>query len=62
MAGKWIKQIDKEKFYRSLEMFLRAETSLKNAAKMVGLSTPTLRKYYEMAIAGRPLPDNLFKE
>lgn len=62
MAGKWIKQIDKEKFYRSLEMFLRAETTLKNAAKMVGLSTPTLRKYYEMAIAGIPLPDNLFKE
>lgn len=62
MAGKWIKQIDKEKFYRSLEMFLRAETTLKNAAKMVGLSTPTLRKYYEMEIAGRPLPDNLFKE
>ena len=62
MAGGWVKQIDKDKFYGSLEMFLSGNISLCKAAEMVGLSVPTLRKYYEIVITGKKLPENLFKD
>lgn len=62
MAGGWVKQINKDKFYGSLEMFLRGDLSLNKASKMVGLSVPTLRKYYEIVITGKKLPENLFKD
>ena len=61
MAGGWVKQIDKDTFYGSLEMFLSGDLSLNKASKMVGLSVPTLRKYYEIVITGNKLPENLFK-
>ena len=61
MAGGWVKQIDKDKFYGSLEMFLRGDLSLNKASKMVGLSVSTLRKNYEIVITGNKLPKNLFK-
>ena len=61
MAGGWVKQINKDKFYGSLEMFLSGNISLCKAAEMVGLSVPTLRKYYEIVITGKKLPENLFK-
>ena len=38
MAGGWVKQINKDKFYGSLEMFLNGNISLCKAAKMVGLT------------------------
>ena len=61
MAGGWVKQINKDKFYGSLDMFLNGSISLCKAAEMVGLSVPTLRKYYEIVITGNKLPKNLFK-
>ena len=61
MAGGWVKQINKNQFYSSLEMFLNGNISLCKASEMVGLSVPTLRKYYEIVITGNKLPENLFK-
>ena len=60
MAGGWVKQIDKDKFYGSIEMFLNGNISLCKVAEIVGLSVPTLRKYYEIVITGNKLPENLF--
>ena len=55
-----VKSIDKKKFYEAYDMFINQYVSLEKCAKHVGISIPTLKKYFEYEILGNEFPDTLF--
>lgn len=57
-----VKKIDKQKFYEAYDMFLNCGMSLEKCAKHVGISVPTLKKYFEYEIFGKEFPDTLFEK
>ena len=62
-AKGWHKKIDYIKFCYVYEKWLcRQITSTQKCAEIVGLSRPTLVKYFNMVLLGEPLPENLFFE
>lgn len=60
--AKGVRTIDKDKFFKALYSFYNGEISLRKAAKYVGISIPTLTKYFNMVLLEEELPDNLFEK
>lgn len=59
----WHKKIDFIKFDYVYTMWLtRRISSIGKCAEIVGLSKPTLTKYFNMVLNGEALPENLFTE
>lgn len=61
MAG-GVHTVDKEKFFQAYEEWSKGGLSFAKAAKMAGMSVPTLQKYFLYIIEGRKFPDTLFTE
>lgn len=57
-----VKRMDKKKFIEAYNGFISGKMSLAKAAKIVGRSVPTIRKYFGMVITGEKLPEDLFIE
>ena len=57
-------KVDRDVFYKSIEMYIRGEIRQKQAQEMCGLSNPTWRKYVKMAVFNdpTPIPESFFKE
>ena len=54
--------IDKEKFYDGYEKVITGQMSMNKAKDYIGISWPTMRKYFNMVYRGEELPDTLFKK
>lgn len=55
-----VRKIDRDKFNEAFERWCKCEISMKKAAKIAGVSEPTIRKYFTYLVEGREFPDNLF--
>lgn len=55
-----VHKIDKEKFFYAYNQWAQCKMSLTKAAKYVGVSQPTISKYFWKLINGEEFPDNLF--
>nr|DAJ67538.1 MAG TPA: helix-turn-helix, Psq domain [Caudoviricetes sp.]DAV57151.1 MAG TPA: helix-turn-helix, Psq domain [Caudoviricetes sp.] len=58
--AKGVHKIDKEKFYYAYNQWAQCKMSMTKAAKYVGVSPPTISKYFWKLINGEEFPDNLF--
>lgn len=56
-----VRTISRAKFLEAYNRFLRG-ASLKEASKIVGISIPTLKKYFEIEFMGGKFPDNLWEK
>lgn len=55
-----VKTISRERFLEAYNGFLRGGMTLETAAKVAGVSKPTLKKYFEIEMTGGEFPDTLF--
>ncbi len=56
-----VRPISREKFLEAYNRFL-CGASLKESSKTVGVSVPTLKKYFEIEFRGGVFPDGLWGE
>lgn len=52
--------IDKQKFYEAYEKYITGQLNISDSAKLVGVSKPTLRKYFGILLTNGEFPDTLF--
>lgn len=55
-----VRKIDRDKFIEAFTRWCRCEISMEKAAKIVGVSKPTIKKYFTYLVEGKEFPDNLF--
>lgn len=55
-----VRTISRENFLKAYNGFLSGGMTLENAAKVAGVSKPTLKKYFEIEMTGGEFPDTLF--
>ena len=58
--AKGVKTISKKKFFEAFESFCSGRMTLSKAGRYIGISVPTVSKYFNMYIKGEPFPDTLF--
>lgn len=56
-----VRKINRKKFLEAYNRFL-CGASLKESSKIVGVSVPTLKKYFEIEFSGGKFPDNLWEK
>lgn len=59
--GRKIKVLDREKFVEAINDYCSHKIKMDEAAKKMGVCTPTFRKYLRMVWMGESLPEELFE-
>jgi hypothetical protein len=59
--GRKIKVLDRDNFVDAINDYCSHKITMDEAAKKMGVCTPTFRKYLRMVWMGEPLPEELFE-